>query len=323
VNTVNNTAYYNALEIKSDATDDEIKRAYRRLARKFHPDVSDAEDAEERFKAMKEAYDCLKDAETRAAYDHYGEHWKAAMEVGVDPGGARSPYTDRSGKTASGHSSAGGNFDFGDIFDSMFNGRGDETFRKSYQAYGNRGEDVQARMSISVEDSFSGVSRQIEYEAIEFGTDGRPRSHRRKLDVKIPKGVVAGQRIRLCGQGQAGFNGGENGDLYVEIVFSPHPDFEVRGRDVYAKLIVAPWQAALGCNVQVETLGGPVQAKIPPASSSGKVLRLKRRGLPGKTVGDHYVEVVIDMSGAKTDEARALYEQLRNLKMTEQTARVG
>jgi len=322
VKTVNNTAYYQALEIKSDASDDEIKRAYRKLARKFHPDVSDAEDAEERFKAMKEAYDCLKDPDKRAAYDHYGEHWKAAMEAGAETEGAGSHYTNRTWQAAQDQSSAGGNFDFGDIFDSMFNSRDDATFRNSYRAYGNRGEDVQARMQITIEDSFRGASRQIDYETIEFGNDGRPRASRRKLDVKIPKGVVAGQRIRLTGQGQPGFDGGDNGDLYVEIVFAPHPDFEVRGRDVYASLSIAPWQAALGDTVQVETLGGPVQAKIPPASSSGKVLRLKRRGLPGKAVGDHYVEIVIDMSGAETDEARGLYEQLRDLEMSDHTARV-
>lgn len=310
-----NTEYYKLLGVKSDASADELKRAYRKLARKYHPDVSKAEDAEARFKEMKEAYDCLKDPDSRAAYDHFGEHWKAALEAGVEPGqtgssGPGEPFSANEHTYAQGS----GSFDFSDIFGSVFAEEHDDPLHRAYRSYSSRGEDVQARMEISIQESFHGASKQIEFSVMEFGDDGRPQSVRRKLEVKIPSGIVSGQRIRLTGQGHAGYPDGVNGDLYVQISFAPNAIYEVRGRDVYSKLTIAPWQAALGASVAVETLGGIVNARVPLASSSGKVLRLGGRGLPGKVKGDHYVELVINMEGAKSEQVRALYEQLRELE---------
>ncbi len=297
--------YYQILDIPRTAKADEIKRAYRRLARKYHPDVSKEPDAEARFKEMKEAYEVLKDPEKRAAYDQFGANWKSGQDF--------QPPPDWEEDTSFGHG-FGGNEQFSDFFESLFGGgRGQRGgFSTQYRDMRMDGDDVNARISISLEDAFRGATRQISLEVPEVGNDGRVRRKRRTLNVRIPKGITAGQRIRLENQGGAGVgSAAQSGDLYLQVELEPHPIYTVRGRDIYVTLPIAPWEAALGEKVQAPTLAGPVDLKIPPGSNTGKRLRLKGRGLPGKPAGDEYVELAIAMPKQVNGKARRLYEELK------------
>jgi curved DNA-binding protein len=312
--------YYSTLGVKREASADEIKRAYRKLARKYHPDVSKEADAEARFKDLGEAYEVLKDPEKRAAYDQLGADWKAGQEFRPPPGGGPGGfYYSSSGGGAGAGEQFGG---FSDFFEALF-GRGGmagmgeasagpgmrgrahgaESFHFR-QAGPSRGEDQQARIRISLEDAFRGASRNLELRAPDGG--------KRSIRVGIPKGVTEGQRIRLGGQGLPGFNGGSPGDLFLEVAFEPHPLFEADGRNILLALPVTPWEAALGETVGVPTLGGRVDLKIPAGSQSGRRLRLKGRGLPGSPPGDQIVTLRIETPPADTAEAREVYEAMRS-----------
>ena len=295
--------YYKIMGVSRDASQDEIKRAYRKLARKYHPDVSKAPDAEARFKEVGEAYEVLKDPEKRAAYDQLGANWKAGQDFRPPPDWDQ------------GFEFHGGGFtgaeDFSEFFESLFGragfaagpaGRG----RREYHA---RGEDSYARILIDLEDAYHGATRSLTLKETELGPDGRPRVRERTLNVRIPKGVRQGQHIRLAGQGGAGVGKGPSGDLYLEVEFRPHPFYEVEGRDVYLKLPLAPWEAALGAQVKVPTPSGTVDLRIPPNSSTGRKLRLKGRGIPAREPGDLYVVLQIALPPADTDSARAAYRQ--------------
>ena len=304
--------YYETLGVPRSATQDDIKQAYRKLARKYHPDVSKLADAEARFKEINEANEVLKDAEKRAAYDQMGSNWKAGQEFQPPPnwdagfefrGGQGSPFG------AGGTFGAGADFDPSDFFETLFGRRGAAaaTGRRRASA---QGEDHHAKVLIDIEDAYRGAERTISLRAPVEGPDGRIEMQERTLDVHIPKGIRPGQHLRLAGQGNAGIGGGKPGDLYLEIAFNPHSRFRVDGVDVYVDLPLAPWEAALGATVDVPTPEGTVQLTVPKGSAAGRKLRLKGRGLPGKSPGDLYTVLAIVVPKAETDAGRAAYENL-------------
>ena len=305
--------YYKILGVSRDASQDDIKKAFRRLARKYHPDVSKEPDAEDRFKDVGEAYEVLKDPEKRAAYDQLGADWKAGQDFRPPPG-AGAGAGPRPGGGGFYYSSGGGGAEqqgFSDFFETLFGGgrmggmgRGGAEEFQFRQSRPSRGEDQTARIQISLKDAFHGANRTLELRTPDGG--------KRSIRVAIPPGVTEGKRIRLAGQGMPGFNGGPAGDLFLEIGFQPHPVFEAQGRNVLVTLPVTPWEAALGETVSVPTLGGRVELKIPAGSQSGRRLRLKGRGLPGSPHGDQIVTLRIETPPADSDEARKLYEQMRN-----------
>ena len=295
--------YYRTMGVSRDARADEIKRSYRRLARKFHPDVSDEPDAEERFKEVQEAYEVLKDPEKRAAYDRFGADWKAGQEFRPPP-----DWEPDVGFTGGGYTDAG---EFSDFFESLFGGAGHRRSGGGYTHIRMKGEDIHARIAISLEDAFLGATRRFSLALPELDEQGRLVTRPHTLNVRIPKGVMQGQRIRLGGQGGPGLGGASAGDLYLEVAFAPHRLFHAVGRDVFLDLPVAPWEAALGETVTAPTLGGDVQLKVPPGSQTGARLRLKGRGLPGTPAGDQYVVLEIRTPAAESEDARALYERMK------------
>lgn len=309
--------YYKILGVEREASKDDIKRAYRRLARKYHPDVSKESDAEARFKEMKEAYEVLKDPEKRSAYDQFGANWKAGQDFQPPPNWQRE-YS-----FAGGAESFGDAGQFSDFFETLFGqarGGGFSGFRTSGQA---KGEDVNAAISIPVEDAYRGASRTITLEVPEVDPGGSVRRRRKTLNVKIPAGITAGKRIRLEKQGGPGYGGSPAGDLYLAVDFEPHPFYRADGRDIHLELPVTPWEAALGRKVKVPTLGGAVDLQIPAGSSSGKTLRLKGRGLPGTPPGDQYVELKVVVPPASDEKMRELYETLERGHSVNPRAKLG
>lgn len=293
--------YYRTLGVSKDATQDEIKRAYRKQARKYHPDVSKEEDAEARFKEVNEANEVLKDPEKRAAYDQLGADWKSGQDFRPPPDWNQGfEYHDVDPEAAA---------QFSDFFESLFGGNyagghGRHAHGANYHA---RGEDSHARIFIELEDAYHGATRALALKHTELGEDGRPHLVERTLNVRIPRGVREGQMIRLAGQGGPGLGEGGAGDLYLEVVFRPHALYRTEGRDVYLTLPVAPWEAALGASVQAPTPAGRVDLKIPAHSAGGRRLRLKGRGIPGEPAGDLYVVLAIALPPADTDAAREAY----------------
>jgi curved DNA-binding protein len=310
--------YYEVLGVERSASQDDIKRAYRRLARKYHPDVSKEPDAEARFKEMREAYAVLKDPEKRSAYDQFGENWKAGQDFQPPPDWGR-----QAGPGFGGEDFAGAG-DFSDFFETLF-GQGRRGGGFGYQAGGGRmrGEDASATITIPIEDAFRGATRTLSLEVPEIDDAGRLSRRRRTLSVRIPKGVTAGKRIRLEKQGGPGLGGGPAGDLYLTVEFEPHPLYRADGKDLYLELPVTPWEVALGRKVKVPTLAGTVDLKIPAGSSSGKSLRLKGRGLPGDPPGDQYVELKVVVPPAADTEARELYERLEREHDVNPRAKLG
>lgn len=302
--------YYQIMGLARDASPDDIKRAYRKLARKYHPDVSKEADAEARFKELGEAYEVLKDPEKRAAYDRLGADWRAGQEF-------RPPPDWGAGFEFSGPGFSGGmGGQFSDFFESLFGGGfGPGAGFGPSPGHGGRhfharGEDSHAKIAIDLEDAYQGATRNISLSHSEAGRDGRPRLAERNLQVRIPKGVRQGSRIRLAGQGGAGRGQGAAGDLYLEVEFHPHPFYRVEGRDVYLDLPLAPWEAALGATVHAPTPGGPVALKIPPGSAAGRKLRLPGRGIPGEPPGDFYAVLQIALPPADSEAARELFRRM-------------
>lgn len=286
--------YYKTLGVDQDATQDQIKQAYRRLARKYHPDVSKEKDAEEQFKAVGEAYEVLKDPEKRAAYDQLGNQWQAGQEF-TPP-----PDWDAGFEFSGDDASA-----FSDFFESLF-GRA----RHRPSGFAARGRDHHAKVMIDLEDAYAGATRQISLSAPYVDETGHVRTRQRTLNVRIPKGVQQGQHIRLAGQGNPGMGQGQAGDLYLEVEFRQHPLYRVEGRDVYLDLPVAPWELALGAKIRVPTPTGKVDVAVPASSQSGRKLRLTGRGIPGKTSGDLYVTLQCVVPAAKTDKERQVYQDM-------------
>jgi curved DNA-binding protein len=299
--------YYQTLGVAREATTDDIKKAYRKLARKYHPDVSKEANAESRFKEIGEAYEVLKDPEKRSAYDQFGSQWKAGQDFRPPPDWNQH-FEFRGGP--GGFSGAGGSSGFSDFFETLFGdiGRGQQRAQGGARA-ARAAEDQHAKISIDLEDSFQGATRAVGLQAPEIGPAGQLVNRSRNLNVKIPKGVTEGRKIRLSGQGGSGHNG-QKGDLILEITFREHPLFRAEERNIYLELPVTPWEAALGETVTVPTLGGKVDLKIPPGAQSGQKLRLKGRGLPGDPAGDQYVVLKMVTPKADSETAKALYEKM-------------
>lgn len=293
--------YYKIMGVDRNATQDEIRRAYRKLARKYHPDVSKEPGAEQRFKDVGEANEVLKDPEKRAAYDQLGSNWNAQQGFQPPPGwGAGFDFRGGSGGSQQG---------FSDFFESLFGqARAPGGARGGFQM---QGEDQHARILIDIEDSFKGVTRSISLQLPQRAPDGRAVSRNRTLKVRIPKGIRQGQQIRLAGQGSEGTGGGQAGDLYLEVAFRAHRYYRAEGADVYLDLPIAPWEAALGATVKVPTPTGTIDLKIPAGSQAGKKLRLKGRGIPSRSPGDLYVVLQLALPPADSDEARAFYQRMK------------
>jgi len=297
--------YYNIMGVERTASQDEIKRAYRKLARKYHPDVSKETNAEARFKEVGEAYEVLKDPEKRAAYDQLGANWKAGQDFNPPPDW-NAGFEFSGGGFTGGDASA-----YSDFFESLFgHGFGPAQAGRRQAGFHAHGEDHHARVLIDLEDAYQGAARSITLQSPQVDGNGHVTTKQRTLNIKIPRGVKQGQRIRLSGQGSPGVGEGRAGDLYLEIEFNPHGIYKVEGRDVYLDLPVTPWEAALGATLKVTTPGGPVDLKIPQATVSGRKLRLKARGIPGKPPGDLYVVPQITLPPADSDAAKALYRKM-------------
>jgi curved DNA-binding protein len=292
--------YYSIMGVARDATQDEIKRGYRKLARKYHPDVSKETDAEARFKELGEAYEVLKDPEKRAAYDQLGANYKAGQEF-------RPPPDWDAGFEFSGGYREGGVFS--DFFESLFGRAGSD--RAGGAGFRARGEDHHARILIDLEDAFHGATRTITLHSPQLDGQGHVRTRERTLNVRIPRGIRQGQHIRLAGQGTPGFGGGVAGDLYLDVEFKPHHLYRINGRDLYLDLPLAPWEAALGARVKVPTPEGVVDLTIPAGSSAGRKLRLKGRGIPAKPPGDLYVVLQIALPPAESESAREFYRTMQ------------
>jgi curved DNA-binding protein len=309
--------YYKILGVERSATADQIKSAYRRLARKYHPDVSKEPDAEARFKEMQEAYEVLRDPEKRAAYDQLGSEWKSGQSFHPPPDwgsgfefSGRPAGAGRAGRRPAGASAGAGTYaeeDFSDFFSSLFGGG--SPFAGATGRAGGR--DHHARIEITLEEAYRGTSRTLELKRPEVKPDGSVELRSHTVRVAIPAGVTEGQLIRLAGQGEPAVGGGSAGDLYLEVHIQPHRSFTLENRDVTLTFPVAPWEAALGASVTVPTLGGPVEMRIPPSAQSGQKLRLRGRGLPGQPPGDQFVQLKVVLPPADSPEAKAVYEQMR------------
>lgn len=282
--------YYKIMGLSHDAAPKDVKMAYRKLARKYHPDLNKEAGAEEKFKELGEAYEVLKDPEKRKVYDQYGRDREFNQNARA------SQQTQGWGDAGDGDPSSARDF-----FESLFGGGG---FRQSRAA----GADLHGNISISLDEAFHGGVREIQLPTANPGGTGK-----QVLRVKIPKGAKSGQQLRLTGQGEIGLGGAGKGDLYLTIHIDKHPIFDVMGNDIYVTLPVAPWEAALGANIPVPTLAGQVDLKIPPGSQGGQTLRLKQRGLPGSVHGDQYVLLKIVIPQPTTDAARELYQEMAKI----------
>lgn len=303
--------YYVVLGVDRKASQDEIKHAYRRLARKYHPDVSKESQAEEKFKNLQEAYEVLKDPEKRAAYDQLGSNWKQGQEFRPPPdwGGSTHFRTSR----AEGFSEAdlGG---FSDFFSNLFGQARSRSREEDFAGFQQRGHDQHAKINITLEEAYHGATKMLQMQIPEIDASGQIQQSLRTIKVIIPPGAMQGQQLRLAKQGGPGLGGADAGDLYLEIEIQPHSVFSLKGRDVYLTLPVTPWEAALGADIKIPTLGGRVGLKVSPGSQTGQQLRLKGRGLPSKTkTGDQYAILQIYTPPAHTDEQRKLYENMAHV----------
>jgi curved DNA-binding protein len=302
--------YYAALGVERGASQDEIKKAYRRLAQKYHPDVSKESDAEARFKEIAEAYQTLKDPEKRAAYDELGKR---------PPGEEFRPPPDwtRQHGAGAGDGSGEGQFsfedmDFADLF-SRFGARRGGAGAHAGPAGGMPGQDFEIPVAIGLEDSFKGTTLELQLQMPEYDDSGQLRRVPRTVKARVAPGAVDGQRLRLPGKGGKGFNGGRDGDLYLDIALKPHALYRATGHDLYVDLPLATWEAALGASVEVPTLAGAVNLKVPPGTNSGRKLRLSGRGLPKPQggAGDLFAVAQIFVPTQLSEREREIYESLR------------
>lgn len=299
--------YYQILGVARDASAEDIKKAYRRLARKYHPDVSKEAGAEEHFKEVAEAYEVLRDSEKRAAYDQLGHNWRAGQEFRPPPGWQGGP-----GRPGGFHSGNFGGRDFSDFFESLFGkgGMGGMGSMGGTRGFQSAGQDQTVPLEISLEEAYHGGNRALQLQVPERSAGGTSTLRTRTLNVKIPAGVTTGQKIRLSGQGGAGLGGGPSGDLYLELTIQPHPRYTIQGRDILLELPLAPWEAALGGKVEVPTLGGSVTLNISANARNGQKLRLRGRGLPGHPPGDQLAVLRIVNPPADSEAARKLFQRM-------------
>jgi curved DNA-binding protein len=295
--------YYKILGLERDATADQIKQAYRKLARKYHPDVSKEPDAEKRFKEIGEAYTVLKDPEKKTAYDQMGSNWSGAQ--GFNP-----PPNWNSGYEFRGNGwGDSANPDQSEFFESIFGRRAQQANQQSAQ-FNIPGEDHHAKIEIDLVDSYLGAQRSIGLKMPTLDDQGHLRMQERTLEVKIPKGIRSGQHLRLAGQGSPGFGNGKAGDLYLEIVIKPNSLFKVDGKDVMVELNLAPWEAALGATVDLPTPTGKVELNIPANTMAGKKLRLKGKGIPSQEPGDLYAAIRLVTPPAASDSDKEAYQAM-------------
>jgi curved DNA-binding protein len=295
--------YYKVMGLAREASTNDIKTAYRRLARKYHPDLNKEPGAEEKFKELGEAYEVLKDPEKRKMYDQYGRDWELNQRARTSSGTQHRHTWSNVGPDAQ-------QFD-ADFFESLFGGRG---FREQPVS----GSDLHGTINISLEEAYHGAVKELHLPAADTGHKAA-----QNLKVKIPAGVHSGQQIRLAGQGSAGLHGRARGDLYLTVQVNKHPLFDVLGNDIYVTLPVTPWEAALGSNIMVPTLGGKVDLKIPAGSQGGQKLRLKKRGMPGATPGDQYIILKIIIPQPTSDAAKALYQKMADEMPFDPRAKMG
>lgn len=293
--------YYQILGVSRDTEKSDIKKAYRKLARKYHPDVNQSAVAEEKFKEANEAYEVLKDTDKRSAYDQFGSDWKHGQQF--NSGGYGGGYT---GTVPGGGGFSGG--DFSDFFESIFGGAAQQGgFQQGGSPFGQirqKGADQQLKLDISLEEAFHGGSKTIQFAQIAGAAE------KKKLKINIPRGVRNGQKIRLARQGQSSPNGGEPGDLYLEMNILPHRLFILDERDVILRLPLTPWEAAQGTSLKVPTLSGPVELKIKPGMQSGQKMRLKGKGMTGSPAGDQFVEIMIQTPPADSKDAEKFYRDM-------------
>ncbi len=325
--------YYDTLGISRDASQEQVHAAYRKLARKYHPDINKSPDAEERFKRIGEAYEVLRDPEKRRRYDALGDNWKAGQDFTPPPGWeffdfGQGGASRRGGKTGTG--GRGFNFDFfGDFGDSPFSGFSDffEMLfgggpgeyprsrrgggqRAAGQQAARRGQDQEAEITVTLEEAYRGTKRGFSLETMVPDSGGKFKREVKNLEVKIPPGTVDGQRLRLRGQGARG--NGEAGDLYLRVRISPHPVFRLSGHDLELDAPVAPWEAALGARIEVPIIGGKASVKLQPGTQSGQRLRLRDKGFPKRNGGhgDLYVRILIEVPRNLSSRERQLFEEL-------------
>jgi len=305
--------YYSTLGVERGASEKEIKDAYRKLARKYHPDVSKEKDAEEKFKDIAEAYKTLKDPETRAAYDQLGSH-RPGEEFQAPP-----DWTEHYG----GQQFSFEDLDLADLFEALGGRRGRGRGRGRGAQGPIPGEDYDVTARISLEDAFNGALVDLNLGIPEYDEQGRMHRVQRQFKARIPKGATEGQRLRLPGQGGKGWNGGRAGDLYLNIELQPHELYRVNGHDLYIDLPLAPWEAALGASVEIPTLGGAVRLKVPAGTQTGQQLRLAKHGLPRPRgePGDLYAVAQLVVPTRIGESERALYEQLARSSSFEPRAR--
>jgi curved DNA-binding protein len=304
--------YYKILGVERGATQDDIKRAYRKLARTLHPDINKEAGAEDKFKDLGEAYEVLKDPEKRAAYNELGANWKQGQDFRPPPN------WDQGFEFSGGGYTNADSAQFSDFFENLFGqaqagggGRGSRGgFGGARREYHAQGEDHHAKVVIDLRDAYTGAKRSITLRVPEVDDTGHVVAKDRTLNVSIPKGVREGQHIRLAGQGAPGMGKGQPGDLYLEVQFAPDPLFKVDGKDVTLDLPVTPWEAALGASVKAPTPEGAVMLKIPPGSTTGRTMRLKGKGIPGNPPGDMHAVLRIETPPADSDKAKEFYQQM-------------
>jgi curved DNA-binding protein len=297
--------YYASLGVQRDATADEIKKAFRKLARKYHPDVSKEPDADARMKEINEANSVLSDAEKRAAYDQLGSNYQSGQDFKPPPDwDAGFEFSERG-------SPSGSATDHSDFFEQLFGrmggARGFGTHGGNFQL---RGEDHHAKVLLDIEDSFTGATKQISLRGVQIDAQGRPVMVPRTLNVKIPKGVIAGQTIRLAGQGGPGQGGAAAGDLLLEVQFHPHARLRCEGRDLHMTLRLAPWEAALGTALTVDLPDSSIKVRIPTNAQSGQQLRVRGKGIPSQPPGDLLLDLQVVLPPADTPKAQELYQQM-------------
>ncbi|MBS4049619.1 MAG: DnaJ domain-containing protein [Methylomonas sp.] len=300
--------YYQILGVKKDAALADIKKAFRKLARKYHPDVSKEPNAEAKMKEINEAYTVLSDVEKRAAYDQLGRGYQPGQEF-------KPPPNWDAGFEFSGRGfNAGEAAEFSDFFAELFGKmRGGAGKQSGFYSHGNfsaRGEDHHAKVMLDLEDSFRGTSRQIGLRVPRMDQQGHVLLENRLLNIKIPQGVYEGQIIRLAGQGAPGVGDGKAGDLLLEVCFNPHPRFRIDGRNLHLNLPVAPWEAALGATVNVNLIDSQLKVRIPEGTQSGRQLRLSGKGIPSRPPGDLLLDIQVVLPPADTETARQLYRNM-------------
>ncbi|MDO4683057.1 MAG: J domain-containing protein [Lautropia sp.] len=299
--------YYKILGVSKEANPDEIRKAYRRLARKYHPDVSEEPDAARRMAEVNEANTVLSDPEKRAEYDALGSATQFGQGEFRPPPGWGSGQARADGDFAD-HFRQQGAEEYSSFFEDLF-GRG-QHFRRAGPAPDMRGSDQHATIEMTVPESYSGTKRVLHLRTIDLDENGRAVERTRELEVSIPKGVREGQMIRLAGKGQPGIGKGQPGDLLLQVRFREDRRWRTEGKDVYQQIVLSPWEAALGAPLTVETLAGGLEISVPAGTQSGRKLRLKGKGLPAKTPGDLYLVIDVNAPAASTDAQREAYEVL-------------